>query len=147
MGGLLGLASGGAQRPDVLVNVENLTGSEFGDYLGGNRSVNKLDGGGGNDWLHAWGSGDFLTGGTGADTFDVSSVTRTVTITDFDYGDGDRIHIEGGADMSWVSGSRADADGNVQSAWIGTCNRLSGGTLEVVVLGSDTAPSSDWIFG
>lgn len=128
-----------------LANVENLTGSGDSDVLVGNRSRNELDGGGGDDWLRAFGSGDFLTGGTGADTFDVGGVSRTVTITDFHYNEGDRIGIEGGAEFSWVNGLGEDADGNAQQAWIGTCDVLFGGTLTVIVLGADTAPSGDWI--
>ena len=126
-------------------NVENLTGSSYGDVLVGNRSRNELDGGEGNDWLRAFGSGDFLTGGADADTFDVSAVSRTVTITDFHYNEGDRIRIEGGAQFSWVNGVGEDADGNVQQAWIGTCDLLFGGTRTVIVLGADTTPSGDWI--
>jgi Ca2+-binding RTX toxin-like protein len=143
-GGYLG-EMGGTPQLNVLANVENLTGSSFADLLGGNRSVNELDGGAGDDRLLAWGTGDFLTGGAGADRFDVTSVSRTVTITDFDYAAGDRIEIEGEATFSWVQGSGTDADGNVQDAWIGTCDLLFGGTRKVVVLGSETAPTEDWI--
>lgn len=145
-GGLLGL-EGGILRANVLTGIENLIGSDYDDYLGGNRSVNRLDGGAGDDLLHAQGAGDFLTGGTGADAFEVTSVSRKVTVTDFDYSDGDRIKIEGGAEFSWVQGSGQDADGNVQDAWIGTCDLLFGGTLKVIVLGADTSPSTDWIIG
>ena len=145
-GGLLGLTVGTLQT-DVFAGVENLTGSNYDDILGGNRSVNELDGGAGNDLLLAAGRGDFLTGGTGADTLAVTGATRTVTITDFHYNEGDRIQLEGGATFDWVQGSGVDADGNVQSAWIGTCDPLFGGTLQVVVLGFDTAPSPGWIIG
>ena len=145
-GGLLGLTVGTLQT-DVFAGVENLTGSNYNDILGGNRSVNELDGGAGNDLLLAAGRGDFLTGGTGADTLDVTSASRIVTITDFHYNEGDRIRMEGGATFDWAQGTGVDADGNVESAWIGTCDLLSGGTLQVVVLGFDTAPSADWIIG
>lgn len=148
LGGHLGLAGPVGLRVNVLVNVENLVGSNYADYLAGNRSANLLDGQGGNDRLLAWGTGDFLTGGTGADQFDVTGVGNgTVTITDFHYNEGDRIRIEGGANFSWVSGFGQDAQGNVQPAWIGTCDIQFGGALQVVVLGFDTAPSANWIIG
>lgn len=145
-GGLLG-AAGGIPQANVLTNVENLIGSSFGDTLDGSRAVNELDGGAGDDWLFARWAGDFLTGGGGADRFDVSAANRTVTITDFNYNEGDRIRMEGGATFDWVQGSGEDADGNVQDAWIGTCDLLSGSILKVIVLGADTTPSADWIIG
>jgi len=143
-GGLIGPTTGVLQA-SVLAGVENLTGSSHNDILAGNRSRNELNGGAGNDLLLASGTGDFLTGGDGGDTFEITSVTRTVTITDFHYSEGDRIRIEGGATFSWIEGSGVDAEGNVQGAWIGTCDLLSGGTRTVIVLGADTTPSDDWI--
>jgi Ca2+-binding RTX toxin-like protein len=148
LGGILGLGGPANGRANVLVNVEKLVGSNYADLLAGNRSSNLLDGGAGNDSLRAWGSGDFLTGGGGADKFDVSGVGNgSVTITDFHYNEGDRIRIEGGATFNWVSGVGQDAQGNVQQAWIGTCDIQFGGTLQVIVLGADTAPSPGWITG
>ena len=134
-------------RPHVLRNIENVTGSNYADFINGNRAVNELDGGAGNDRLLAFGSGDFLTGGAGADRFDVRQVvgavrrgTETVTITDFQYDDGDR--IDAGpvtpAQLDWVFESANDA-------WIGTCHTPSGGTFELIVLGADTDPTVlDW---
>ena len=142
-------------RPNVLRNIENVTGSNYDDFISGNRRVvNELDGGAGNDHLFAYGSGDFLTGGTGADRFDVSPVvsavrrgTETVTITDFQYNDGDRIDAGDAtpAQLDWVFGSANDADGNLQPAWIGTWHLPTGGTFELIVLGAETDPPvTDW---
>lgn len=139
-------------RLNVLRNIENVTGSSFDDFINGSRVVNQLDGGPGDDHLFGWGSGDFLTGGTGADTFDVRQVvgavrrgTETVTLTDFQYSDGDRIAAGSAtpSQLDWVFGSANDAQGIPQPAWIGTWQLPSGGTFELIVLGTDT-PSQDW---
>ncbi|MGL3609185.1 calcium-binding protein [Rhizobium sp. G187] len=53
-------ASGGDATGDVLLNFENITGSQFDDTLTGNSTVNILTGSGGNDMLSA---------GTGSDTY------------------------------------------------------------------------------
>jgi Ca2+-binding RTX toxin-like protein len=131
----------------LLKNIENVIGSDYDDVISGSgRVVNELDGGAGNDRLIAYGSGDFLTGGTGADTFDVRPVigsgrrgTDTVTVTDFQYNDGDR--IDAGpvtpAQLDWVF---EPANG----AWIGTWDLPSEATFELIVLGADTDPSEAW---
>ena len=96
-----------------------MIGSNYDDFIYGSRAVNELDGGAGNDQLLANGSGDFLTGGTGADTFDVRPVvssvrrgTETVTVTDFQYNDGDRIDAGPAtpAQLDWVFASANDAE-------------------------------------
>uniref|UniRef100_UPI00286D159D M10 family metallopeptidase C-terminal domain-containing protein n=1 Tax=Sphingomonas sp. TaxID=28214 RepID=UPI00286D159D len=78
---------------DTLIEIENVTGSNFGDTLTGNGFANSLDGGTGNDVISAGGGDDFiiggagtdnLTGGTGADAFsDTRSGLNGDTITDF----------------------------------------------------------------
>ena len=145
------LASGGMAavgtplQPERVARIENIIGSSFNDILVGNRSANELDGGGGNDHLHPVGSGDFLTGGSGADEFFIFGASRTVTITDFHFNEGDRLQVEGPTpSIDWVDGFAPDADGNLQQAWIAICDRLSGADLQVIVLGADTAPSSAW---
>lgn len=144
--GSLGPYPAGPIPAHVLKNIENVIGSDYRDILFGSRAVNELNGGDGNDRLQAYGSGDFLTGGAGADEFiPLGPFTHTVTITDFHYNEGDRFDMDGSPQFNWVQGSGVDADGNVQSAWIGTCNLVSGGTLEVIVLGYDTDPTvTNW---
>ncbi|WP_063297037.1 Ig-like domain-containing protein [Pseudovibrio sp. Ad37] len=71
-------ASGGHATGDILVNIENIGGSQFDDVLIGddNRNnlyakdgIDHLEGRGGNDTLNAYGSGaDYLDGGSGNDT-------------------------------------------------------------------------------
>ncbi|MDD1447496.1 FG-GAP-like repeat-containing protein, partial [Dolichospermum sp. ST_sed8] len=64
--------TGGEATGDVLLNIENLLGSNFNDTLSGNTGNNILDGGFGND---------SLTGGTGNDTYIVDSADDIVTET------------------------------------------------------------------
>ena len=141
-------------RSNVLKNIENVTGSNYDDFINGSRAVNELDGGAGNDRLLAFGGGDFLTGGAGADTLDVRQVvsavrrgTETVTLTDFAYSDGDRINAGSvtPAQLAWVFGSANDADGNLQPAWTGTWQLPSGGTFELIIFGTlANPPLADW---
>ena len=78
----LSLAIAGAQATggsgtDTLVNIENLTGSNFADTLTGNAGNNVLTGGLG---------ADTLTGGAGNDIFALTSILASDTITDFTSG-------------------------------------------------------------
>jgi Ca2+-binding RTX toxin-like protein len=61
-----GTASG--EGADVLVAVENLTGSSSSDVLTGNAPANTLRGAGGNDTLRGLDGNDALVGGNGNDT-------------------------------------------------------------------------------
>jgi len=58
----------GGSGSDTLVNIENLTGSSYGDRLTGNTASNSLAGGSGNDTLDGGSGNDVLTGGAGADS-------------------------------------------------------------------------------
>jgi serralysin len=82
---------------DVLLSIENLDGSGYGDWLSGNEAANSLNGNAGNDELLgqggadtlAGGSGiDHLTGGSGADVFRFDAVGsgHADIITDFAVG-------------------------------------------------------------
>ncbi|PWR24180.1 calcium-binding protein [Zavarzinia aquatilis] len=66
---------------DRLISIENLTGSAFGDFLGGGDGANILKGLGGNDVLDGRGGADRLDGGTGTDTADYQISTAGVTIS------------------------------------------------------------------
>ncbi|MDR6286325.1 Ca2+-binding RTX toxin-like protein [Methylopila jiangsuensis] len=50
--------------------VENVTGTDFGDWIGGDDGANRLLGGGGNDRLLGGRGNDYLEGGAGADTLE-----------------------------------------------------------------------------
>jgi Ca2+-binding RTX toxin-like protein len=65
-----GGSSSGADGADILVSIENLTGSAFNDALTGNAGANRLDGGAGNDSIQGGAGDDVLIGGDGADALD-----------------------------------------------------------------------------
>jgi Ca2+-binding RTX toxin-like protein len=60
-------ASGGDAEGDILVSIENLTGSAHRDSLYGNNDANTINGRGGDDSLRGNGGMDTLLGGTGND--------------------------------------------------------------------------------
>ena len=65
-----GTAMGGHAEGDVLAEIENVTGSDYGDVLWGDGGANRLEGGAGNDELRGNGGDDRLDGGAGADMLD-----------------------------------------------------------------------------
>jgi len=65
-----GNAQGGHAEGDVLTGIEDLTGSDFADWLTGGEGGNRLTGGAGNDLLFGGAGEDRLEGGVGADTLD-----------------------------------------------------------------------------
>jgi Ca2+-binding RTX toxin-like protein len=75
-----GLGQGGFAEGDVLVSIENLTGSKFDDVLTGDAKNNVLNGGDGQDVLIGGAGSDVLNGGAGIDTADFSTVTGCVTV-------------------------------------------------------------------
>jgi len=63
-----GVGFGGTAEGDVLVEIEDLAGSEYDDNLLGNDGVNWLFGRAGNDLMKGAGGDDRLSGDAGADT-------------------------------------------------------------------------------
>ena len=61
-------SAGGAAGNDLLISIENISGSEFDDALIGNSGDNFLEGRGGNDFLQGGQGQDDLDGGEGNDT-------------------------------------------------------------------------------
>ena len=78
---------GGFAEGDVIFEVENLVGSNFGDTLIGDSNANTIDGGDGNDIIHGGGGLDTLIGGNGNDTL---------------YSDNSIASFNGGADIDTV---------------------------------------------
>ncbi|MDE0154963.1 MAG: FG-GAP-like repeat-containing protein [Gammaproteobacteria bacterium] len=62
-----GTAAGGHAQGDVIVNMENVMGSDHGDVLWGDSNANRLAGEGGDDRLWGAGGDDVLAGGDGDD--------------------------------------------------------------------------------
>ena len=77
--GAAAVNTGGDAAGDTLNAIENLTGSDFGDVLIGNRDANVLDGGPGNDVLKPGGGTDRLIGGPGTDRVDYTG-SASVTV-------------------------------------------------------------------
>jgi Ca2+-binding RTX toxin-like protein len=75
-----GINSGGHALDDILVSVEDLFGSSFGDQFTGDLHANKLEGRDSADVLDGQGGGDILDGGTGFDTASYQSSTSGVQI-------------------------------------------------------------------
>jgi Ca2+-binding RTX toxin-like protein len=82
-----GTGSGGTAAGDFLVEVENLTGSNFADTLVGSAVANVLAGGLGNDTLAGLAGGDTLNGGGGFDIATYAASGSGVTV-DLTLGDG-----------------------------------------------------------
>ncbi len=70
--------TGGHAEGDVLIDIEDLTGSEFDDNLYGNAGDNRLEGGRGHDYLFGDAGADVFVGGPGADTMDGGTGNNTV---------------------------------------------------------------------
>ena len=62
-----GTAEGGHAQGDVITNIENVTGSDYGDVLWGDEGANRLEGGEGDDELYGGAGADMLNGGPGDD--------------------------------------------------------------------------------
>jgi serralysin len=78
-----GTASGGHADGDVLIDIENITGSRFGDEISGDNGANVLFGWAGKDILNGGRGNDTLTGGSGDDIFVFENSFDRDTITDF----------------------------------------------------------------
>ena len=62
----------------TLVDVENIIGTDFDDTLFGNQESNVILGGAGDDNIHPFGGVDFVDGGEGTDTLNLSAGTGFV---------------------------------------------------------------------
>jgi len=76
----LGTGVGGDAQDDVLISIENVTGSGLADQLIGSNSDNLIIGGAGNDTLIGMGGADTLDGGADIDTLDFSAAVTAVNL-------------------------------------------------------------------
>lgn len=93
----------GEAEGDVLIGIERVVGSAFGDTLRGNAEANRFEGGQGHDWLEGQDGDDWLHGGEGRDTL-LGGVGRDTLFG----GEGDDV-LEGGAARDVLDGG-AGAD-------------------------------------
>ena len=84
----LGAGTGkrGHAEGDVITDIENVIGSEYGDVLEGDGNANRLSGGDGNDRLSGRGGDDVLAGGAGADRLFGGAGVDTVSYAGSDLG-------------------------------------------------------------
>ena len=145
-----GTGKRGYAEGDVIVNIENVVGSEYGDVLRGDSGANRLYGSGGGDVLEGGAGADRLDGGLGVDTVSYSGSGEAVTV-DLEAGTGKRGHAEGDVivDVENMLGSGyGDAlggDGGANRlAGAGGDDRLSGKGGDDVLEGGAGA---DWLSG
>ncbi|WAP70325.1 S8 family serine peptidase [Jiella pelagia] len=132
-----GTGLGGDAQGDTLINIENVSGSRFGDTLKGNVGSNGLHGWNGNDRLIGGGGVDQLFGDGGNDTFLADA-------------DGANDTYNGGADIDTMDYSAMTAGlsvnlvtGQATSAQIGTdtlvsVERVLGSSRNDAILGNDS---------
>ena len=75
-----GTGSGGDAQGDTLVNIQNVSGTQYADTLVGNSQANTLLGGDGDDVIYAEGAGDDCDGGNGVDWVVFYNFTAGVTV-------------------------------------------------------------------
>jgi Ca2+-binding RTX toxin-like protein len=63
---------------DILLSIENITGTIYGDLITGSAGANRIRALGDYDWMVGSGGGDIFEGGTGRDTVAYSSATAGV---------------------------------------------------------------------
>ncbi|WP_127999107.1 beta strand repeat-containing protein [Piscinibacter defluvii] len=98
----------GGSGSDTLLNIENLTGSNYNDSLTGNAGANVLDGAGG---------ADTLSGGDGADTYQVREAGDLVVETN--------AAAAGGTDLVYSSLASYTLGANVENGRITTASAAS----------------------
>jgi Ca2+-binding RTX toxin-like protein len=155
----LRFGAGGHAYGDVLLNIDDVEGSQHADTLLADQGTNRLWGGAGNDRLDGRGGddrlsggdgGDWLIGGLGADVLDGGAGVDAVDYS----GSGSGVQ----ADLVLGRGSGGDAEGDRYSAiedvvgtgWNDTIignaldNRLEGGEGDDGIIGGAGA---DWLNG
>lgn len=120
---------------DIMVGnlgADTLYGGDDDDRLHGGQENDLLFGDAGNDFLTGDRGSDTISGGGGADLFYVPAGTGLDRITDFSYGEGDRVRIDG---AGW----------SVQQSGADTLVILTTGDQVVLVGVNSAALGGDWI--
>ncbi|MFP1631278.1 calcium-binding protein [Zhengella sp. ZM62] len=138
-----GTGTGGEAQGDTYANIQNVTGSAFGDTLTGDANTNQLsgldgddtiDGGGGNDTVIGGAGADTLSGGAGFDTLSYATSTAAVQVFL-----GGNTAAGGDAEGDTISGFENLVGSNFNDRLIGSAqvNLLDGGAGDDVLLGNN----------
>ncbi|CAO3433711.1 beta strand repeat-containing protein [Azospirillum endophyticum] len=128
-----GAGTVGEAAGDVLLSIENLTGSGFADTLAGDGGANLLDGGAGADSLSGAAGNDTLIGGAGADTLDggagsdTASYAASAAAVAVDLAAGTGNAGDAAGDVLVSIENLAGGSGNDTLRGDGGANRLDGG--------------------
>ncbi|MBV6656358.1 MAG: hypothetical protein KI785_01190, partial [Devosiaceae bacterium] len=142
------LASGvntlGDAQGDVLVEIENIVGSDHADRLGGDDLVSTLVGGGGDDVLIGREGGDTLIGGAGSDTASYEESLQGVNV-DLQAGFG----VGGDAEADSLTGIENLTGSGLADTLSGDAgdNSLTGGAGDDVLVGRAGADALDGSIG
>ncbi len=119
---LIGPINGGDAEGDVLIGIENLIGSAFGDELYGFGIANRIDGGAGDDLILGDSGNDTLIGGTNGEDgdtvtyfFDTAGVTVSLALT--------TAQNTGGSGIDVISGFENLEGSNFSDVLTGTTTR------------------------
>ena len=109
-------------------------GGAGSDLVRGGQGDDSLAGGAGDDWLSGDRGSDTLSGGAGADIFHSFGEAGVDRVTDFNFGEGDRVQLDPG---SAYTGAQVGAD---------TVITLGGGAQMILVGVQLSTLSQGWIF-
>lgn len=146
---------------DSLVQIQNLIGTEYNDFLKGDSSANRIDGGSGRDFIIGGNGADILLGGAGDDTIyggvdttgagDAGNLIIGGTGRDLLYGGAGNDTIYGD-NQDTTPGSGGNLSSNNDTIYGGAGNDLiyGGGGDDSIIggLGNDTifgGDGNDWI--
>jgi Ca2+-binding RTX toxin-like protein len=139
-----GTGSGGDAAGDMLIGIENLSGSQGHDVLAGNAGANKLQGWNGDDVLRGGAGADTLEGGAGTDTASwyTSAAGVAVSLAAGTASGGDAT-ADALNSIENLSGSNLGNDGlegsggaNVLNGWGGNDALVGGGGKDTLIGGT-----------
>ncbi|MBK6850239.1 MAG: peptidoglycan DD-metalloendopeptidase family protein [Burkholderiales bacterium] len=114
----------GGSGTDTVLNIENLTGSNFNDTLTGSTSANSISGGIGNDTLSGGAGVDTLSGGVGNDVYLMARGSGVDTVVEADATVGNLDVIRFSADVTGAQIVFSHVGNNLEAAILGTADKI-----------------------
>ena len=144
---LQGTLTGGHAEGDVIIDIENIIGSGYGDVLEGDSGANRLHGGPGNDELSGNDGDDTLEGGAGADRLTGGAGEDVASYEHSDAAVTVRLHsgvVQGGDaedDMfaGMVTVAYTGAEGETQEETVPDIEHLRGSAYDDLLAGDSRA--------